>query len=53
MTLPTIEDQIIKSVAEHEVLLSFNDDGDAVLFVEWLEGPGFDEFSRYAQDVKE
>ena len=44
---PTFEDEIRYRVKDHEVLLGFNDDEDAVDFVEWWYNKGVDDFKKY------
>lgn len=43
-----------KSVADHEVLVSFSDDADGIGFYEWLEDEGmrlFDEWRSKQKDL--
>lgn len=42
-----------QSVAEHEVLMSFNGDDDAVLFAEWWDEKGTFAFNQWVQKRKD
>ena len=45
-----IRDEAIYRVPEHEMLLSFNNDSDAVLFWEWWQMVGEDTFKEWAKN---
>lgn len=45
--LPDIETEVIYHVPEHQILLSFNGDDDAVQFEDWWHTEGVQAFSAY------
>lgn len=49
--MPTVRERI-ETVPDHEVLLVFDDDSDALLFRDWLHDAGWAHFSKYRSDVQ-
>lgn len=49
MDAPTIKQDEHFTVPEHEILLSFNSDNDAVAFYEWWNEKGWTEFEKWAK----
>lgn len=45
---PAISQTMQISVPEHEVLLSFNSDEDAILFSDWWNFKGWTQFKKWA-----
>ena len=45
----SIEEQIIRDVHHHEVLLSFNDDDQAEAFCDWWSGDGISAFEKWCK----
>lgn len=46
----TIEPEFRREVAEHEVLISFNNDMDAARFLEWFDREGYLLLEDYAKE---
>jgi hypothetical protein len=42
------QQQLQRSVPDHEILLSFRDDQHAEMFADWLQGDGWAAFGAYA-----
>ncbi|MCC7424807.1 MAG: hypothetical protein IT428_31435 [Planctomycetaceae bacterium] len=49
---PDMPREIRRSIADHEVFLSFNGDDDAQLFYEWWNERGWEEFELWANQEK-
>ena len=49
METPTINEQISYEVPEHQVLLSFVNDSDALAFYEWWYAEGFKHLQKYVK----
>ena len=49
MQRPEMPELITREVYDHEILLAFNDDDDAVAFREWLQEEGFGLFEAAAR----
>ena len=47
MLRPDIKSEARYTVAEHEVLLSFIEDLDALKFHDWVNGDGWKEFEKW------
>ena len=45
----SVETEIVTRCAEHEIFLSFVNDGDAVLFSDWLHEKGGKEFLKWRE----
>ena len=50
MIEPTIESETTVHFADHEILLSFNDDVDAEVFFGWWKCYGFTIFEEYFRE---
>lgn len=48
METPQITQEMVVRAAEHEIMLSFNDDEDAELFSDWWNRKGCTEFMKWA-----
>jgi hypothetical protein len=46
---PSIEQETTVRMAEHEIMLSFNGDDDAVAFYEWWNSKGLTAFLKWAE----
>lgn len=53
MDEPEIKSEFTREVHEHEILLSFNGDDDAVLFYEWWNAKGWELFRKWADKQNE
>jgi hypothetical protein len=49
----SVEREFRRSVAEHEVFLSFNNDSDACDFSEWINGEGLAAFLDWQKKCQE
>lgn len=49
MNEPKIKTEFTHEVAEHEILLSFNGDSDAVFFYEWWNAKGWELFRKWVE----
>jgi hypothetical protein len=49
MTEPEVRTDAHFSVPEHQILLSFNNDEDALLFLDWWNECGWKAFAKWAK----
>lgn len=54
IAFPAIEREIVlrRTVPAHQVLVSFRNDEDAELFLEWLHGKGWGAFEAFVRDER-
>lgn len=45
-----ISDQVVVNIADHEVLLSFNDDAHGYAFNDWWDSEGIKSFEKWCDE---